>query len=370
METLHRLQYLRGLAALTVVLSHGLIKLDRICEIQGWPAPKLSVDGTFGVDIFFVISGFLMCTTAAAEFGTAGASARFLMRRALRIVPLYWLFIFVEVALRLANPAAAGPRFGPPDVLLSMAFIPYGLQDGIFRPVVGLGWSLDYEMFFYALFAGGLLLRRDAGLLVIALALGLLVVAGHVGEPTGTVTVAWSAPVLLEFLIGVGLGRLYLLARERDWSLRLRAPFVIAVLLVVAENLFFPADDHAALGWRPLHWGLAALIVAINVFAPPDRSAEKAWAGGLLRALGDSSYSLYLSHPAVMTVTARIWMVLGFDSLTAYFVLAVAAALGTGWLVHVWIERPLLSRLMGRRAPPGSRPSRHVALVPDGRALG
>ncbi len=370
METLHRLQYLRALAALTVVLSHGLIKLDRICEIQGWPVLGLSIDGTFGVDIFFVISGFLMCTTASGEFGAQGAAVRFLTRRIIRIVPLYWLFIFVEVALRTANPGAAGQSFGPTEVLLSLAFIPYGLQDGIFRPVVGVGWSLDYEMFFYALFACGLLLRREAGLVLIALALVLLVTLGQRSEPSGTIAVAWSAPVLLEFLFGVGLGRLYLAGRERGWSLPLQAPFVMAVLIVVSENLWFPADDRHALGWRPLHWALAVLIVAINAFAQPDRRTETSWSGRVLQALGDSSYSLYLSHPVVLTITARIWITLGLGALPVYYVLAVLASLGAGWLVHVWIEKPLLARLMGRRAPPGSRPGQPTAFVTQGRAVG
>jgi peptidoglycan/LPS O-acetylase OafA/YrhL len=359
LDTLHRLQYLRALAALTVVVSHALMKLDRICEIQGWPALGLKVDGTFGVDVFFVISGFLMCTTAAGEFGREGAPGRFLLRRIVRIVPLYWLFVLVEVALRIAKPDAAGQHFGPTEVALSLAFIPYGLQDGIFRPVVGLGWSLDYEMFFYAIFAVGLLLRRDAGLIFVSLALALLVLVGKVLQPSGTIAVAWTAPLLLEFGLGVGLGRLYLFALERGWTLPLPWPFLAAILIVVAENVFAPVNDLEALGWRPLHWGLATLIVALNALATPDHAGENSAAGRLLRVLGDASYSLYLSHPVILTVTARVWMALGpgRDWLALYFVLAlVACALG-GWLVHCFVEKPLLARMMGRRAPPGSRPS-------------
>lgn len=373
MDTLHRLQYLRALAAVTVVLSHGLIKLDRICEINGWPPLGLSIDGTFGVDVFFVISGFLMCTTAAGEFGAPGATGRFLLRRILRIVPLYWLFILVEVALRLARPEAAGGPIGPTEIVLSLAFIPYGMESGIFRPVVGLGWSLDYEMLFYAIFAAGLLLRRDLGLVVIALALALLVGLGVVLRPSGTIAAAWTAPILLEFGLGMVLGRLYLEARRRGLSLAIPAPFAIAVAIVVVENLVLPASDLDALGWRPLHWALASLIVAVNAFARPDRAAEASPAGRLLRALGDSSYSLYLSHPVILTVTARIWITLGFGpaSLPAYYVLAVLACLFGGWLVHLRVEKPMLSRLMGRRAPPGSRPAEDPrALQPREGAVG
>ena len=360
MDTLHRLQYLRALAALTVVVSHALMKLYRICEIQGWPAIGLKVDGTFGVDVFFVISGFLMCTTAAGEFGREGATGRFLLRRIVRIVPLYWLFILVEVALRIAKPDAAGQHFGPTEVALSLAFIPYGLQDGIFRPVVGLGWSLDYEMFFYAIFAAGMLLRRDAGLILVSLALALLVLVGQVTQPSGTIAVAWTAPLLLEFGLGVGLGRLYLFARERGWALQLQWPFLAAILIVVAENVFAPASDLEALGWRPLHWGLATLIVALNALAAPDRAGETSAAGRLLRVLGDASYSIYLSHPVILTATARIWMALGLGRnwLPLYFVLALLACAFGGWLVHRFVEKPLLARMMGRRAPPGSRPGR------------
>lgn len=350
METIHRLQYLRALAAMLVVLSHGLIKIDRICEIQGWAQPGWRIDGTFGVDIFFVISGFLMCTTAAGEFGAAGASARFMMRRLIRIVPLYWLFIATEVALQAIRPDAAGAGFGLPEVLLSLTFVPYDLQDGIFRPVVGLGWSLDYEMLFYAIFACGLVFRRDLGIAMIGLALVGLVGVGEAAQPANSAAAAWTSPILIEFLLGVALGRLYLLARERNWSLPLPWPFAVSIALVIVELAMFPGRDVESLGWRPHHWGWAALIVAINAFSAPDRAFEASFAGRVLKALGDSSYSLYLSHVLVLTVTARIWITLGFgpDWLPVYFALAVLATLPAAWLLYRWLERPMIRALTAR----------------------
>ncbi|TDR94467.1 acyltransferase family protein [Enterovirga rhinocerotis] len=365
MGTIHRLQYLRGLAAMLVVLSHGLIKVDRICEIQGWPQPGLRIDGTFGVDIFFVISGFLMCVTASGEFGQPGATGRFMLRRVIRIVPLYWLFIAIEVLLRVIKPDAAGTPFGATEVLLSMLFIPYGLQDGMFRPVVGLGWSLNYEMFFYSLFALGLVLRRDLGLLVIGLGMIGLVGLGHATQPEGTIAVAWTAPLLLEFLLGVGLGRLYLAARQRGRLLPIPYPFVIAIGLAVIEMTFFPGTDSEALGWRPLHWGVAGLIVAVNVFAIPDRRFEQTRLALFLKAVGDSSYSLYLGHGLVLTITARIWITLGFgrEWLPAYFVLAVLSTIPAAWLLYRWIERPVtaaLSAWLVGRPPRTMRPNEAV----------
>ncbi|HMO28203.1 acyltransferase [Enterovirga sp.] len=353
METLHRLQYLRGLAAFLVVLSHALIKLDRICEIQGWPPLGLRIDGTFGVDIFFVISGFLMSTTAAREFGAGGAPSRFLLRRVIRIVPLYWLFVAIEVALRIIRPEAAGARFGAGDVLLSLAFIPYGLDGGIFRPVVGLGWSLDYEMFFYVIFAAGLVLRRDAGLALICAGLLGLVLVGGAAQPANTAAVAWTAPLLLEFMFGMLLGRLSLAMRERGWFLPVRWPFLLAIGLVILETTFFPGSDLEALGWRPLHWLLAALIVALAALTAPDRNFESSAPGRLLKGVGDSSYSLYLFHALVLTVTARLWMTLGLgrDWLPVYFVLAVLATLPAAWLLYLYVERPVTRALTVRLAP-------------------
>ena len=353
MAKLHRLQALRGFAALAVVATHALTKLDRVAELSGRPATGWTLDGTFGVDIFFVISGFIMVHTTGAEFGRAGAPLRFLARRAWRIVPLYWLFTLIEFGLKVVRPEAAGAPAGPRELALSLAFIPYGLHDGIFRPVHQLGWTLDFEMAFYAVFALGLFLRPRYGLVLVAALLSGMVLAGTLGRPETATAVAWTSPILVEFLLGGALALGYRAMRARGVTLAVPAPLAIIAAVIVAENAvwLWLGGGEAALGWRPAQWIAATGIVAIAVLAPAPRPSG--W-GRALERLGDSSYSLYLCHPLVLTIAARVWMALVPDPrlALAFLPAALVACVAAGWVVHRVIERPLL-RFAGRSVDRG-----------------
>ena len=172
------IHYLRGLAALLVVFHHSIIQLapvrDHYAHVEF---------GQAGVDIFFVISGFVIYLSNAK--GRLG-SGEFLKRRIIRIVPLYWLATLAVVAVAVVAPRFfATTTLTAQDVAQSLLFVPaYSAAfPGQIWPVLVPGWSLNYEMFFYLVFAVGLLVARERLLLFLVATLGILVVAGLLLDP-------------------------------------------------------------------------------------------------------------------------------------------------------------------------------------------
>src|SRR5688572_1031667 len=157
---LYSVQALRAIAALMVLLYH-LVNTGAF----GWksadgnliqPAALISAIGFAGVDLFFVISGLVMTVTCYDRFGRRGQWAPFLARRLIRIYPLYWLVSLGVLAICWLWPElAARDKFSRPTLLKSFLLWPQ-----VEYPIVAVGWTLTYELFFYLVFAGLLLLPR------------------------------------------------------------------------------------------------------------------------------------------------------------------------------------------------------------------
>jgi exopolysaccharide production protein ExoZ len=183
------IQYLRGVAAIGVVLLHIGECLHLHLQF-----------GAAGVDLFFVISGFIMWMVSRQ---TEATPSTFVKKRLLRIVPLYWL-----VTIFLATCARLRPNLFPLDhpvtghVPLSLLIIPHLAPDGTLYPVVGQGWTLNYEMFFYFLFAVTLAWSRTYQFYALnALLLGCIL-CGYLIHPSSPIGEAYTSPLLMEFFAG------------------------------------------------------------------------------------------------------------------------------------------------------------------------
>lgn len=331
MRKLENIQHLRGLASLLVLLSHASNVAGRIDPTSVHAV--IPDTGHFGVDVFFVISGFIMYFTTRGEFGKPTASAGFMAKRLIRIVPLYWAALLVYVTLK----AVSGQGFDPAGMLRSLSFIPYRSEEGLFRPELGVGWSLNFEMLFYVAFAIGLFFRR--GLLVIAGLLVALIMAAVVA-PVGPLQF-WGSPIVLEFLIGVGIGWLYDRWPERHRLSPL--PIILALFAIEFAVLWF-APKQPEFGWRIIYWLLAAAVMAVALWAPPPPANR---ASKALTGLGDASYSIYLIHPIFVAIASSVlgrWVHNGW----LMFALLASGALVAGCLAYVLFERPLTGWLQGR----------------------
>lgn len=354
--TLVSLQVLRAAAALLVLVHHASYDADTVAAHAGVGALDVgrSFDLTFGVHLFFVVSGFIMLRTARG-FGRPRAAAVFMARRIIRVVPLYWLLTSAALVVGLVAPAALNtPPVSLGVALGSYLFVPVMRAGGEVRPVLGQGWTLDYEMFFYLLFTLAMLMPRRAGLWALSAALLGLVGLGRLVPAATPILAVWTDGMLLEFLFGMAIG----LAGERGVTL---GPAAAAAALMVGCG--------AAVGLGPAGlsldamapWaaqGLPAAAIVAGCALGPLWPARGPVLGAAL--LGDASYSLYLSHPFAVRALREVWIasVPATVPLALYLVSAIVAAVGAALLLHAWVERPMTAWLQHRSRLAGavSRP--------------
>lgn len=340
---LQLIQMLRALAVIAVIFSHIAHELKNIIGHKVINFNDKIFPGDFGVDLFFVISGFIMLYTAHTYFGQKGQVVAFLRRRIIRIVPLYWLATMLMILVVVALPGSV--KTATSDLgqwISSFFFIPYArASDGLIRPVLGLGWSLQYEMLFYLFFGLGLFFTRRIGLIFIIAAPLFFTVFGNYFNLNGTIWLFLRHPIMLEFSVGVILCYLYLngfrISQIISWCL------LVAAFLVLA---FLPGFDENLDSSRQVYYGLpAAMIVAWAVLA---RGHDMAPISKLWLEIGDTSYATYLTHPFVVGGASLIMRRFGFfddftvlQSIFSYSLVVLMGSLIGGYIVHYFVDRPL-----------------------------
>jgi peptidoglycan/LPS O-acetylase OafA/YrhL len=347
---LNNLQVLRALAATGVVLAHiATLNEAVLMPWLGW--------GTAGVDLFFVISGFVMVYTTA---GKPVGPGQFMLNRIIRIVPLYWALTIAVFAIALVAPALLqSTQASWFDLARSLLFIPFQKNGGLIQPVLFLGWTLNYEMFFYALFALSLALptlRLRIGIMSVLLA--ALVLAGLWLRPAATIPLFYTSPLLLEFAFGMALAFLYCRSEFSRWS-RLWPWGLLAAGALLGPVIAAVRPDAHSLIARGIP---AAFIVWAAVMF---EAQGKSYGDRFLLLIGAASYALYLSHPFAfipLEMLAR-----GAALTSGWVLLPVAAAelaviLAVAVLVHLGLERPMTQWLRARTS--GRRTSEARALWP------
>jgi hypothetical protein len=195
------IQVLRAVAALLVVLLHAF---ETWGERVDPAAPGVNWDnGAAGVDIFFIISGFVMVISSRRLVDQAGAWLIFLRHRVVRIVPLYWLLTTAKiVAVLVLGGVVLRTSLDFKSVAGSYLFLPVTDSAGHFRPVLPVGWTLTYEFLFYLLFAAALAMRVDVFRVIIP-GLGLVAVAALLRTETWPAWTILFDTIVVEFVFGV-----------------------------------------------------------------------------------------------------------------------------------------------------------------------
>ena len=280
------IQVLRACAASMVLLAHqwpALRELGAPDAIPNW------VSGAFGVDLFFVISGFIMVYTSEPLFGRRDAPRIFIGRRLLRIVPLYWALTIVLVVGWLFRFGQLPEHSSWREVLSSLLFFPTAQA-----PVLGQGWTLNYEMFFYCLFALAIVLRREIAVAVLTTVLFALTALPFTDPPMSV----WGSSLVWEFAFGMWIG----LAYRAGWRIAPTLAIVVAFASFAAA-LYVSPFDFAGVG-RAVAWGVPAFLI-VGSFALCRVDLGKLRVLAAVVALGDASYALYLVHslvPKIMRV--------------------------------------------------------------------
>lgn len=330
------IQYLRAVAALLVVVAHACDQF-----VVGPVEPLLRLVGQGGVDIFFVISGYVMTYTTAVNRYDRGT---FLRRRIARIVPLYWtLTLFAAALLFAAGGLSRTGRFAWNDLLASLLFIPhYNAGDpGIIAPTLKLGWTLNYEMFFYAWFGLLIGLAPQRRTVALSIVFSMLVGAALLAPPAGALWNFWGSPVVVEFLFGCAIGCLDLngvvgRVPQRVWIAALLGSSVIFLVLGAIDG---------ELAWRAGFRGMPGAVIVLAAVGW-ERRSTRLWRSRLIHFLGDASYSIYLAHLFAIVGLRVLWLKLHIpagDALSASFfsLVAIVSGTGAGCLVYLTLERPL-----------------------------
>jgi exopolysaccharide production protein ExoZ len=322
---LDALQALRGIAALAVVLMHFKEYMARF-------SPGLAAVaeyGYVGVDVFFLISGFIIYHATRAD--RSRQALPFLVRRLCRVVLPAWFAMVVLVFIK------------PPyliDLVRGLMFLP---RETAHPPYLGHGflivaWTLTYELVFYGVFAAALTTRWDA------------LATQPVGRSTSVqqfslwpLVTLLSSPMLLEFVLGIGLAAAFSRSDGHPFSRYAGVVALLGVVLVGVGIWQVGLTGHGLTRAGVFALGVVLLTLAAQAALNLRRRAPTGFAGGLLRVtvwLGGCSYSLYLVHPLVRAL-AQNWVPqlqgLALAALTAG---AIAASIGAAALMHRWVELP------------------------------
>jgi peptidoglycan/LPS O-acetylase OafA/YrhL len=296
-----RLANIQALRAVAVLLVLGVHMFANEQRAAGDPIlPQWFYHGVSGVDLFFVISGFIMVWITRSQHGRVESAGSFLFARAARIYPPVWLFTTIAIiGFVIQGTLANWTQDG--RVLASYLLYPHELP-----PVLGVSWTIVHELYFYLVFA--VLLILPAALLPIALVLwGAVIGLGQwlhwdVLNPWTKVALH---PLTFEFLAGCLIG----LAATR-W--KLPAPWLVlgvgvaafiggAFWLGLRDETNYPQGWGRVIAFGPgaalIVWGAAGLEIGSGATAPK-----------FLSLVGDWSYSLYLSHLLVIAGLAHVWM--------------------------------------------------------------
>lgn len=349
------IQILRAIAALGVVWHHSMHALSDTLS----PGRFVwnSSFGAYGVMLFFVISGYIMMMVTARKEKTVRS---FLSARLIRILPLYYLLTAVIIVMKITGIA----HFGKDPVtaiwaLKSFLFLPFTKTDTPSDPILFPGWTLNYEMMFYMLFACFLAVRKEAlrAQLVIAAILAVY-----------TLALIWPTPLMRYFgsdlILGFAFGvALWPLTQRITLGWRAASTLIIlgfAVLLAIDANGLNATPHIAAV----LSLAAAAIVAGAIFLEKQGLSWRNRWAVGL----GDASYALYLIHPLMIALVASLAVKAHLNDSTAGLSLSVAAmlilSLIAAALLYRLVDSPLQDRLK-RWKPVAVKANRRQAEVCD-----
>nr|WP_320022126.1 acyltransferase [uncultured Draconibacterium sp.] len=263
-KKIESVQMLRGIAALSVIICHlGL------------------GSGKFGVDLFFSISGFIMMLV------TERSCVDFLKKRLLRICPIYYSLTIMAIGVAFVAPnLLRSPTSDLSLILRSFLFV------GGENPIVGVGWTLNYEMFFYFVFFLSFTISHNYRHIVASVILGTIVLLGLLVKFENSYFLFYTNPILLEFSLGM-------FAYKILFKTKIKPSIVYLLLAIVIYGSLFFYNIHAI---RLISMGIPTFIA----FVLTVKSLQNYGIPKLLVVIGNISYSLYLTHTFVISTISKI----------------------------------------------------------------
>lgn len=338
MRKLEGIQFMRGIAALVVLVYHAC-SLSVDYAAGAFYAPALVV-GKAGVDLFFVISGFVMVASTYERFDDPTEPSRYVAYRISRIFPPYWILSLVVLVYYLYNPAGVNSKHGGVDLVASFLLLPSPLL-----PLIPVAWTLVFELFFYIVFfcAISFLPRSRLGS-ALALWVLFIVINGIVDAKFGGgFKTLLLHPYILEFIGGALIGLAY---KKKGPASEIMSVLLLIVgfALFLAVAMYFQGvgqSDSIPIWIRILFFGMPSLFL---IYGCIGLNFDGKWVRVINKA-GDCSYSIYLIHILVIhlgyrLIARKLSVELDFVA-NGFLVFAlIIVSIGLSWIFHKYIEKP------------------------------
>jgi peptidoglycan/LPS O-acetylase OafA/YrhL len=351
LNTLSSLQVLRGFAASLVVFHHAARAFT-----ANWPADaappgfwifsseRIVGAGAIGVDIFFLISGFIMVFVSPPYVNREKPARDFIIRRTIRVYPMYAIATSLIIAIAFLrfyrhSSIATLPPISLSRIVAAFAFVPTFDENGNVQPILGVGWTLFYEMFFYVCFAAvvAVFRRRIIGPLTVIFCAANA--TAWIFGAHDAISKFFANTIVFEFLFGCAIGSLFqrrAITAAYAWPLL----FIGLGLMIAGSAFAFPESA------RFIFWGIPSMIVLLSCLKLELAHIK---CPRVLLLLGDASYSVYLFQVIVIyesrDIARKLIDLSRFPGDLVVLVFAILAII-SGTIVYRLVEAPLNSFLL------------------------
>ena len=344
---LYSVQFLRAFAALLVVYCHSIDLQIKYSESLQQSFAFLPDFGAIGVDIFFVISGFIIAFIGH-DLNGSQAAMQFLKKRFVRINPSYYLFSFLMFwPLLVHNDLKVSLK----GLVKTAIVLPFEFGDRAWWPILGVGWSLSFEWFFYILFCVLIFKKvrlKEFYLVSILLA---LVLTGATFPGDSAFFIFVTHPIILEFGAGALIGWLFKNKQIPSFvgKVSLTAGLVICGLLI-AFGFGEVSEAEALLSGRVtfdrlIYFGTPSILIVFGcIFLEHNSTMKNIWREPLFQLMGNASYSIYLVHPIIFIILELLYRRFPPTLINGDFLimLQLLIAIVAGIYAHLFIEKRLL----------------------------
>lgn len=331
------IQALRYIAAALVVVHHVLLTINNYYGDIGslYDYGNIRKFGEFGVDIFFIISGFIIFYTNWDNFDGVGSKKIFLYNRLIRIVPIYWIFTIISVAIFFLFPSITSANVNLVNFLGSIFFIPVDSH-----PILKVGWSLNYEMYFYFIFALLLSFGRVTAIFLLGAIFAIQILIFYDYDGSSYIIKMISDPLLVEFYAGCILGFLY---KKNFIPKKMSFLIIVFALIFCTINLIFEFNKN----YRILYYGGTALLLVCWFLCSNFGSCN------FVLSLGNLSYSLYISHPFVLPAVGLVvkkYHLYEYININFYPIIVLITCTIVAFFVYYFIEMPIVDKFKFKRS--------------------
>ena len=331
------IQLLRFVAALMVIILHSTFYTSERLD----PGTTVYNQGFYGVNLFFAISGFVMIISSEKLLGNPRGWMIFGVKRIIRIVPIYWIVTSYKLIVSLfAATLVLHTRLDPVFIIKSYFFIPAVNSDNKLQPFYGVGWTLNFEMFFYFLFAIALAFKIRPIVLSAIILIPLSIISIFKTHSWPAIAAFYADPIILNFLYGM------IIAKLVQNGIKLPRPLVVPLVLVSLLVIFFPVGVFPLLTY--LTYSPVAIHISTFLVVYGGASVEGYWGKkvpSLLLFLGAASYSLYLIHPSVSPLAPTLMKFFHLKSAFLSIILGVLGSIFAGSVFYLLCEKPITKML-------------------------